>query len=49
MLNKKDVKGEGGDDDDDYNLTPNTEDKYRRIDQEYARVMQGGTQKVSIC
>ncbi|XP_048736006.1 myocyte-specific enhancer factor 2C-like isoform X2 [Ostrea edulis] len=45
MLNKKDVKGEGGDDDDDYNLTPNTEDKYRRIDQEYARVMQGGTQK----
>lgn len=42
MLNKKDVKGEGGDDDDDYNLTPNTEDRYRRIDQEYARVMQSG-------
>ncbi|XP_011433048.1 myocyte-specific enhancer factor 2C-like isoform X2 [Crassostrea angulata] len=45
MISKKDIKGEGDDDDDEkYTLTPNTEDRYRRIDQEYARVMTG-TQK----
>ncbi|XP_069137564.1 myocyte-specific enhancer factor 2C-like isoform X2 [Argopecten irradians] len=44
MLNKKDAKGEGDDgDDDEYNLTPRTEESYKRIDQEYARVMQQGT------
>lgn len=48
MISKKDIKGEGDDDDDEkYTLTPNTEDRYRRIDQEYARVMTG-TQKVYI-
>nr|AUF83059.1 Myocyte-specific enhancer factor 2C-like protein [Mimachlamys nobilis] len=45
MLSKKDTKGEGDDgDDDEYNLTPRTEESYKRIDQEYARVMQQGTQ-----
>ncbi|XP_033749450.1 myocyte-specific enhancer factor 2C-like isoform X1 [Pecten maximus] len=44
MLNKKDSKGEGDDgDEDDFNLTPRTEESYKRIDQEYARVMQQGT------
>lgn len=48
MISKKDIKGEGDDDDDEkYTLTPTTEDRYRRIDQEYARVMTG-TQKVYI-
>ncbi|OWF54107.1 myocyte-specific enhancer factor 2C-like [Mizuhopecten yessoensis] len=45
MLSKKDSKGDGDDgDDDEYNLTPRTEESYKRIDQEYARVMQQGTQ-----
>lgn len=46
MINKKDIKGDDEDDDEKYTLTPNTEDRYQRIDQEYARVMQSGTQKV---
>nr|XP_022329917.1 myocyte-specific enhancer factor 2C-like isoform X1 [Crassostrea virginica]XP_022329918.1 myocyte-specific enhancer factor 2C-like isoform X1 [Crassostrea virginica]XP_022329919.1 myocyte-specific enhancer factor 2C-like isoform X1 [Crassostrea virginica]XP_022329920.1 myocyte-specific enhancer factor 2C-like isoform X1 [Crassostrea virginica] len=45
MINKKDIKGDDEDDDEKYTLTPNTEDRYQRIDQEYARVMQSGTQK----
>lgn len=41
VLNKKDVKGDGMDDDgDDYTLTPGTEAQYRQVDQEYAKVMQ---------
>lgn len=44
MLNKKDTKGEGEDgDDDDYSLTPRTEESYKRIDQDFARVMQQST------
>ena len=33
-------------DDDDYPLTPRTEENYRRIDEQYARAMQHGTVKV---
>ena len=46
-LNKKDNKGGDMDgDDDDYPLTPRTEENYRRIDEQYARAMQHGTVKV---
>ena len=34
-------------DDDDYPLTPRTEENYRRIDEQYARAMQHGGVKVS--
>lgn len=41
VLNKKDVKGEGLDDEaEDYTLTPGTDAHYRQVDQEYAKVMQ---------
>ncbi|KAK3098048.1 hypothetical protein FSP39_015585 [Pinctada imbricata] len=40
QLSKKDLKGDGDDDDESYNLTPTTETAYRKIDQEYAKVMQ---------
>ena len=47
-LNKKDSKGGDMDgDDDDYPLTPRTEENYRRIDEQYARAMQHSTVKVS--
>ncbi|ESO88277.1 hypothetical protein LOTGIDRAFT_126357 [Lottia gigantea] len=32
-----------GDDDEDYTLTPRTDEQYRKIDMEYSRVMQGGS------
>ena len=40
MLSKKDYKGEDDDDDGPYTLTPRTEESYKKIDAEYARVMQ---------
>ncbi|KAL4227302.1 Myocyte-specific enhancer factor 2C [Mactra antiquata] len=40
MLNKKGDKAELDDDDEQYTLTPGTEDKYRKIDEAYAKVMQ---------
>ncbi|XP_050403681.1 myocyte-specific enhancer factor 2A isoform X2 [Patella vulgata] len=46
MLNKRDHRGGNdsldGDDDDDYPITPRTDEQYRKIDMEYSRVMQGG-------
>ena len=36
-------------DEDDYPLTPRTEENYRRIDEQYARAMQHGTVKVRLC
>lgn len=46
MLNKKENQGGGFDDDDDNcTLTPNTEANYRKIDQEYAKIMQQGGPK----
>ncbi|KAK7116028.1 myocyte-specific enhancer factor 2A-like isoform X2 [Littorina saxatilis] len=42
-LNKKDSKGNDMDgDDDDYPLTPRTEENYRRINEQYAQAMHGG-------
>lgn len=53
MLNKKESKGADMDgDDDDYPLTPGTEENYRRIDEQYASAMQQQTVvtvKVNIC
>ncbi|XP_076443844.1 myocyte-specific enhancer factor 2A-like [Babylonia areolata] len=47
MLNKKESKpGDMDADDDDYPLTPRTEENYRRIDEQYARAMQQGTVKI---
>ncbi|KAL8610787.1 hypothetical protein ACOMHN_016770 [Nucella lapillus] len=47
MLNKKESKpGDADGDDDDYPLTPRTEENYRRIDEQYARAMQQGTVKI---
>ncbi|XP_041372897.1 myocyte-specific enhancer factor 2C-like [Gigantopelta aegis] len=42
LLNKKEQRGNDSmdGDDDDYNLTPRTEESYKKIDAEYARVMQ---------
>jgi len=48
MLNKKDSKDDGDGDDDEYNLTPKTEESYKKIDAEYARVMQRTETTVSI-
>ncbi|RUS90494.1 hypothetical protein EGW08_001762 [Elysia chlorotica] len=41
MLNKKDSKGNdlGGDDDDDYPVSPSTDAQYRKINAEFARAM----------
>ncbi|KAK7506457.1 hypothetical protein BaRGS_00002569 [Batillaria attramentaria] len=44
-LSKKENKGGDVDDDDDYPLTPRTEEKYRNIDEQYARALQQGTVK----
>ena len=50
VLNKKDVKGDGMDDDgDDYTLTPGTEAQYRQIDQEYHKVMQQAPRSELVC
>ncbi|RDD45844.1 Myocyte-specific enhancer factor 2A [Trichoplax sp. H2] len=44
-LNKKDSKGlDSGDDEPDYTLTPNTEAKYNKIDQEFERVIRNPLQ-----
>ncbi|XP_045215853.1 myocyte-specific enhancer factor 2C-like [Mercenaria mercenaria] len=42
MLNKKGDKAEMDDDDEAYTLTPGTEAKFKKIDEEYARVLTGG-------
>lgn len=42
MLNKKDISGEGGDDDDNYVLTPRTEEKYKKIDDDFKKAMEQG-------
>lgn len=43
MLNKKDVRMDGeGDDDDGYALTPRTEEKYRKIDDDFRKAMEQG-------
>ncbi|XP_046354820.1 myocyte-specific enhancer factor 2A-like [Haliotis rufescens] len=44
LLSKKEHRGNDSMDgeDEDYTLTPRTEESYKRIDQEYARVMQHG-------
>ena len=41
MLNKKDSKGNdlGGDDDDDFPVSPSTDAQYRKINAEFARAM----------
>ena len=43
MLNKKDLNLDGGDDDDNYTLTPRTEEKYRRIDADFKKAMEQHT------
>nr|KAG5713335.1 hypothetical protein BaRGS_024883 [Batillaria attramentaria] len=47
-LSKKENKGGDVDDDDDYPLTPRTEEKYRNIDEQYARALQQGTVKLQL-
>lgn len=43
MLNKKDISGDGnGDDDDNYVLTPRTEEKYKKIDDDFKKAMEQG-------
>jgi hypothetical protein len=43
MLNKKDTRMDGdGDDDDGYALTPRTEEKYRKIDDDFRKAMEQG-------
>ena len=43
MLNKKDVRMDGeGDDDDGFALTPRTEEKYRKIDDDFRKAMEQG-------
>ena len=48
QLSKKDLKGGDDDDDEGYNLTPTTENNYRKIDQEYERVMNTGKVRFSV-
>ncbi|GAB1597921.1 myocyte-specific enhancer factor 2A-like [Argonauta hians] len=45
LLNKKDKGNESPDQEDEYVLTPHTMENYKRIDAEYARVMQQPTQQ----
>ena len=40
LLNKKDKGSDSPEPDDEYVLTPHTVENYKRIDAEYARVMQ---------
>ena len=41
MLNKKGDKAELDDDDDQYTLTPSTEAKYKKINEDYAKAVSG--------
>lgn len=47
MLNKKESKGGADDaDDDDYPISPRTDENYRKIDVAFAKAMNDGTTKV---
>ncbi|CAG5125306.1 unnamed protein product [Candidula unifasciata] len=49
MLNKKESKGGDADgDDDDYPLSPQTDENYRKIDAAFARAMNDGTVKTTV-
>jgi hypothetical protein len=43
MLNKKGDNAEMDDDDAQYMLTPNTEEKYKKINEDYAKALSGET------
>lgn len=48
MLNKKESKGGDADgDDDDYPISPQTDEHYRKIDAAFARAMNDGSVKVT--